>query len=187
MKKFFLVVMTMAIGSVALATGNDPSPTGMAVVRTGSTFRVFYKAPGQTNVTVSIYDESNNKVFSESFKESEGFIRPYNFEKLKEGKYTIELKDAAGFQIEKIAYEKKIEEKIARMVKLPGEEKYAILVPTNGSKSLSVDIYNRYGSSVYSKAYEVNGDFSRLFDLTVLDSFTVVVSDSKGLTTTLYK
>jgi hypothetical protein len=177
----------MAIGSVALATGNDPSPTGMAVVRTGSTFRVFYKAPGQTNVTVSIYDESNNKVFSESFKESEGFIRPYNFENLKEGKYTIELKDAAGFQIEKIAYEKIIEEKIARMVKLPGEEKYAILVPDNGSKALFVDIYNQHGTSVYSKTHEVKGDFSRLFDLDGLDSFTIVVSDSKGLTKRLYK
>ena len=177
----------MAIGSVALANENDPSPTGMAVVRTGSTFRVFYKAPGQTNVTVSIYDEANNKVFSESFKESEGFIRPYNFENLKEGKYTIELKDAAGFQIEKIEYEKKIEEKVAKIVILAGEEKYALLVPANGSKSLSVNIYNQNGTSVYSKTHAVNGDFSRLFDLDGLDAFTMVVTDSKGLTKTLYK
>lgn len=177
----------MAIGSVALATEIDPSPTGMAVVKNGSTFKVFYKAPGQNNVTVSIYDDSNRKVFSETFKESEGFVRPYNFEKLNEGRYTIELRDKAGFQIERIAYEKKTEEKIARMVKLPGEEKYAILVPHNGSKSLSVNIYNQHGTSVYSNTQNVNGDFSQLFNLDGLESFTIVVSDSNGLTKRLYK
>lgn len=187
MKKFFLVLITVAIAGVALATGNDPSPTGMAIVREGSTFRLFYKAPSQTNVTVSIYNDANKKVFTETIKESEGFIRPYNFERLKEGNYTIELKDAAGFQTEKIVYENKVEEKIARMVKLPGEEKYAVLVPDNGSKVLSVNIYDNEGNPVYSKTQKVNGDFAQLFDLHGLDSFSIVVNDSKGLYKTLNK
>jgi len=190
MKKFFLVLMTIAIGSTAMAAKNDPtsSTNGMTVIREGSTFKLFYKAPEQNNVKVTIYDESNRIVFSESFKGSDGFIRPYNFENLSEGEYTFELKDENGSKTERIAYaEKKAAEKIAKIVRLPNTEHYALLVPSNGSKSLSVDIYNENGISVYSKNQSVSGDFSQLFNLAGLESFTVVVSDSKGLSKTIQR
>src|SRR6218665_827033 len=92
MKKIFLVLMTVAISGVAMAAKSDPasSATGMTVVREGSTFKLFYKSPQQSNVTVTIYDEANRIVFSESFRESNGFIRPYNFGNLNQGEYTIE-------------------------------------------------------------------------------------------------
>ena len=180
--------MTVAIGITAMAAKSDPSSStnGMTVIREGSTFKLFYKAPEQSNVTVKIYDESNKVIFSESFKESNGFIRPYNFEKLGEGSYTIELKDGNGTKTERIAYaEEKAPEKIAKIVQLPGTERYALLVPSNGAKSLSVEILNEDGISVYSKNQKVNGDYSKLFDLEGLESFTFVVSDSNGLSKTI--
>jgi hypothetical protein len=189
MKKIFLVAASIAISSVAMAAKSDPSSSsGMAVTKDGSTVKVFYKSPEQNKVTVTIYDESSNIVFMESFKQSDGFIRPYNFENLSNGTYTIELKDEYGRRTETISYATtRPEEKVAKMVQLPGTEKYALLIPKNGSNSLSIEIYNEYGISVYSKTQPINGDFSQLFDLEGLDSFTMVVADSKGLSKTIYK
>ncbi|HEX5170573.1 MAG TPA: hypothetical protein VFW11_15460 [Cyclobacteriaceae bacterium] len=189
MKKFFLVAASIAIGSMAMAAKSDPSSSsGMAVTREGSTFKVYYKAPEQSDVKVTIYNASNQVVFSESFKRSEGFIRPYNFEKLAEGDYTIELKDENGRRTEKISYaEARPAEKIAKIVQLPGTEKFALLVPDNGSKSLSVDIYNEYGTTVYSRTQHISGDFTQLFNLEGLDSFKMVVMDSNGQTKTIYR
>lgn len=187
MKKIFLVLMTVAIGTVAMAT-SDPSRStqGMLVLREGSTFKLFYKAKEEGNVTVTIYDDANRVVFSESFKGSDGFIRPYNFAKLEQGRYTFELKDASGLKTQNISYEPESQsEKVAKVIQLPGTEKYALLVPQNGSKSMSVDIYDREGNSVYSRIQRVEGDYSRLFDLSGLETFTIVVSDSKGMSKTI--
>lgn len=187
MKKIFLVLMTVAISTVAMAT-SDPSRStnGMLVLREGSTFKLFYKAKEEGNVTVTIYDDENRVVFSESFKGSDGFIRPYNFEKLEQGKYTFELKDENGLKTQNISYvSDSSDEKVAKVIQLPGTERYALLVPNNGSKSMSVDIYDRDGNSVYSRIQKIEGDYSKLFDLSGLDTFTIVVSDSKGMSKTI--
>ena len=187
MKKMFLAVVALvAISSVAMAKSEPSSESGMAVIKNGSTVKLYYKAPEQNNVLVTIYDESNQIVFSEMFKRSDGFIRPYNFEKLDQGNYTIELRDEYGRRTEQVSFAtSRPEEKVAKMVQLPGTEKYALLIPGNGAKSLSIDIYNQHGINVYSEEQPVEGDFAQLFNLEGLKSFTLIVNDSKGLSKTI--
>src|SRR5436190_16928107 len=121
MKKLFpLLALLIMIGSVAMAAKSDnPKPTAsVAVMKSGSTFKLFYKGVRTGNVKVTIYDSKNQAVFSETIKNLESFMRPYNFSSLDEGEYLIELKDQDGTQLEKISYHKGHVERLAKLVRV---------------------------------------------------------------------
>lgn len=122
MKKILSVlVMLMVISSVAFARrmDNPVAAAGVAVMKNGSTFKLFYKGAQHSDVKVSIVDARDHVVFSEVIKKVEGFMRPYNFSNLPEGNYTIEVSDKSGRYIEKISYNKGKVEKLANLVGYP--------------------------------------------------------------------
>lgn len=190
MKKFLtiLVVLTAVAGAVnANEIDNPKAKRGMAVMKTGSVVKLFYKGSVSGDVKVSIYNEKGDKVFKETIRGIENFMRPYNFSSLAEGEYTIELEGADGRQLEKVNYTKGKIEKLMNLMHLKGtENKYVLTVASRVNDTLQVNIYDGSNNLVYSGPETIQGDFAKIYNLDkVGDQFRFEVTDQNGFTKSL--
>lgn len=186
MKKtlLFFVMLSMVVSNV-VAGGSDDNPTAsdrMAVLRSGSTFKVFYKGGSINNVTVNIYDSRGEKVLSDHVGKLENFMRPYNFSALPEGQYSIELIDNSGKLVESVEYRSGKIEKVANLIKMAkGDSKYLLVVPSKGKEVLHVKILDANGAVAYSAVENIDGDFAKVYDLKSLgNNFSFQITDNKG-------
>jgi hypothetical protein len=174
----------MVVSSVVFARrlDNPGASSSATVVKIGSTFKLYYKGAEQADVKISILNGRNNVVFSETLKKVEGFVRPYNFSKLPEGEYTIQISDKFGRQIEKITYKQEKPEALAHLLKVAGSEaKYLLTVSSRGESDVTVRIYDNTNSVIYNKTEIVSSDFARIYNLEGIGGeFTFEVSDAKG-------
>jgi hypothetical protein len=190
MKKTLSILAAITIFSTALFANNIDNPnaaTGMAIMKNGTTVKLFYKGTKQTDVKVSIYNATNTLVYSETIKNVDGFVRPYNFTNLEEGEYSIELLGENGRQVERVIYKLGKVQKLANVMHVTGEpNKYILTVANKGQDVLTIKIYGDKGVLLYSKTEEVNGDFAQVYNLDKYNGgLTFEVSDSKGVTKSL--
>ena len=187
MKKTLSVLLVlMVFSSVVFARRLDnPGATpSAAVVKTGSTFKLYYKGSQQADVKVSILDAGNHLVFSETIKDVEGFVRPYNFENLPEGDYTIKISDKNGRQIEKISYKQEKSEALSHLLKVAGTDaKYLLTVANRGESDVTVRIYDNANKMIYSQKEKVSSDFAKVYNLEGIGGeFIFEVTDETGTT-----
>ena len=190
MKKILSVlVVLMVISSVVFARrmDNPGTATGIAVVKSGTTFKVYYKSEQQTDVKVSILDSSDKVVFTEVLKKVEGFVRPYNFSNLPEGDYSIEIADKNGRQVEKVNHQNGSVEKLAHLLRVSGSEgKYLLTVSNKEADDITVKIYDDSNNIIYSHTEEIKGDFAKLYNLEKFSgNFTFEITDRNGITKSL--
>jgi hypothetical protein len=190
MKKTLSILAAITIFSTALFANNIDNPnaaTGMAIMKNGTTVKLFYKGTKQADVKVSIYNAANTLVYSETIKNVDGFVRPYNFTNLEEGEYSIELLGENGRQVERVVYKLGKVQKLANVMHVTGEpNKYILTVANKGQDVLTIKIYGDKGVLLYSKTEEVNGDFAQVYNLDKYKGgLTFEVSDSKGVTKSL--
>jgi hypothetical protein len=190
MKKISLIlVMLVMIQSVVSANAIDhPSPTsGMAIMKIGSTVKVFYKGVKAGPVKIVILDENGKIVFTETFRKVENFIRPYNFSSLKEGNYTIELSDADGKQVEQVVYTKGGIQRLAHLARLVGAtDKYILSLVNKGEDVIVVKVYDSSNAIIYNQQETISGDFAKIYNLKkVTGPVTFAITDKNGITTTL--
>jgi hypothetical protein len=189
-KTLSVLAVLMVVSSVVFARrletpGAAPSA---AIVKSGSTFKVYYKGSEQADVKVSIWDATDHLVFSETLRKVDGFVRPYNFSSLPEGEYTIKISDKFGRQIEKITYKKEKSEPLAHLLKVGGSEaKYLLTVSNKEENGVTVRIYDSANNVIYNKKETVTSDFAKIYNLEGIGGeFTFVVSDGKA-TTSLHR
>jgi hypothetical protein len=183
---FFSLVTLIMVSSVMSANGFDKpksSTTGMAIMKTGSTFKLFYKGAKAGNVRVTIYDNEGNAVFEETIHKMESFVRPYNFSSLVEGEYTIALTDEEGKLVEKVNYVNVKTKRLMNLVKVTGtKSKYMLSISNKGADALTVRIYDGGHNLVYQETERVSGDFAKVYDLKNLDKgFSFDVTDKNGV------
>ena len=185
-KTLSVLVVLMVISSVAFARrlDNPGTSSSAAVVKIGSTFKLYYKGAEQADVKVSIRDRGNHVVFSETLKNVDGFVRPYNFSKLPEGEYTIQVSDKFGNQIEKITYKQERDEALAHLLKVAGSEaKYLLTVSNRGESGVTIKIYDGANNVIYNETEITSSDFAKIYNLEKIGGeFTFEVSDRKGTT-----
>jgi hypothetical protein len=195
MKKIIVLTVSVLFCTLVFANGtDDPSVGSSSVVvlnANGSNlFKVFYKANRFGKVKVSILDQDQQVVFSETLRKINGFMRPYNFDGLQEGVYTILIEDMFGTRSEKVNYTVIRSKTFVRLVKLTGEgNKYALTGRAFKEDEIRVRIYDAANEMVFEKGYKVAGEFGELYNLKNLSgSFTIEVSDrSSVLKTIQYK
>src|ERR1051325_6358518 len=105
MKRIYSLLVGVLLCTQVFAHGTKNSGTSSVAVTnsTGSTlFKLYYQAEKAGTVKVSIKNEHNETVYKETLHKVDAFIRPYNFEGLPEGQYTIVVEDEAGKAIEKV-------------------------------------------------------------------------------------
>lgn len=191
MKKFLsiLVVLAAVSGAVnANVIDNPKANTGLALMKSESGFKVFYKGSKAGTVRVTISNDKGQSIFSETLKNVESFMRPYNLSSITEGDYKIEISSPDGKQIEKFSYTKNKVEKLMNLLHVKDAEgKFVLTVANkNGNDRLRVNIFDQNYNLVYTGSEEISGDFAKLYDLKSLgDNFTFEVTASNGTKQTL--
>lgn len=181
MKKIYSILAGVLVSTFAMALkpGDGSTSVGLAVVKKNeTTVNLFYQAAGLSNVKVSILDDQGNEVFSESIKNTDGFIRPYNFKGMAEGDYTISVEDKTGKRTEKFKYGQE-QVKAASILQI-ANNKYLVGV---NSKLFSGDIKIRIYDGdklVHQQKNEIAGDFGQVFTMKNIFEPTFLVTDSKG-------
>jgi len=190
MKKILSMIIALMVvsGVVSARRLDNPSASESAsVVKSGSTFKLSYKREALSTVKVSIYNENNKLVFTETIRKISSFVRPYNFSGLPEGAYTIEIADGDSKVIESINYQKDHPTTFAILTPVKGEAtKYVLSMANAGKEAVTVNIYNEDGTLQYSESEIVNGEFAKVYDLKkVKGKFSVEVVGAEGKVKTL--
>ena len=92
----FIAFVMMSFAAVAAS----PALLSVTASTAASVFNINYKMVEKGTVNISIYDKSNELVFTEVLIDVKSFVRPYNFSELPEGEYTIVVADKNGKQAE---------------------------------------------------------------------------------------
>ena len=188
-KTLSVLVVLMIVSSVVFARRIDKpgSAPHVAVMKNGTTFKLYYKGSQQADVKVSIRDANNNELFSEVLKNVEGFVRPYNLSSLPEGEYSIQISDKSSRQIERITFEKTKIEKLAHLLKVSGSDsKYLLTVANKEGDDITVKIYDESNNVIYNHREEAKSDFAKVYNLgNRTGDFTFEVTDGKGISTSL--
>ncbi len=166
-KTLSFLAALMMISSLILAADSPGSKPGMAVVKNGTTFKLYYNGSQQMDVAISIRNADDQIVFREVLKHVDGFVRPYNFSHLSEGDYTIQIRDSNGLKVEKIRYEKNtVDTKQARVLKLAGSEhKYLLMISSKTPKAVNVRIMDESDNVIYSQHETITGNFAKVYNL----------------------
>ena len=167
MKKIYSILAGVLVSTFAFASepGDGSRATGLAVVKKNeTTFNLFYQPAGVSNVKVSIVNSSGKEIFSESIYKTDGFVRPYNFERQAEGDYTITVDDGMETRSQKITYQASTRAKAARIIKL-ADSKYLLAIHGNlVSGKVNIKVFD--GSKlVHEQSNEIAGDFGQVFTL----------------------
>ena len=185
-KTLSIFAVLMIIGAAVFAHKADrpvapKENTGMAVVQSGTTVKLFYKSEKASKVRVTIYDDNNNIVLTDNIRKMDGFVRPYNFSALPEGDYKIEVADESGKQVSRLDYHKAKFKKIAHLIKLQDSEKYMLMLSNRGEDVVQVKILDNQKNVVYEGSESIMNDFSKIFDLNKLNGdFSFEITDKSG-------
>ncbi len=189
MKKI-LTLSLVLFSTVMFANGTDdgknPSAagsSGAAVIRKdANTFRLIYKSEKESNVRVSIYNDKDQLVYSEKVNNTDGFTRPYNFENLGEGDYTIAVEDGSKKQVEKVSYRAPKVTKTLNVLKMSSQEgKFVVMAAGQGEETITVSIYDGEHNLVHRSLEATDGNFSKLYNLkSVKGHLTFEISNENG-------
>jgi len=187
MKKISLLLTGVLLCTLLSARGTDESAnttSSVAITNASgsSLFKLYYKSIKQGSVKISIADEKGVAVFTETLRKVDGFMRPYNFDGLSEGQYTIQIEDESGKTVEKVNYRSGKLETLIHVQKLSSEEnKYLLRIASSKIENVFINIYDANGTLVHNEIQSISGDFAQVYDLRNVKSFTIEVTDKDGL------
>src|SRR5688572_31345194 len=140
-KSIYLVAFLL-MGAVA-AFGNDDPTSGLAVLNAKGkdVFRVIYETETANDVKVKLYNANDQIIYSASIKDTKGFILPLNLAEMGFGEYRLELTDANGKRIERIAYKdiKAVDNiRVARLTTSEGKFMVSVMSPKNEKVTVKI-------------------------------------------------
>jgi hypothetical protein len=191
MKKIIAIALSVLCSTLVFAKRTEgPAKTGSSVAVLSNAHsnlvKVVYRAPMSGKVKITIRNEKNELIFSETIKQRDGFMRPYNFGDLAQGSYTVQVEDAFGTQIEKVNYHR-VADRFIRLMKLTGDVEKVLVLGNSGTEDeIIVRIFDRKDELLFEEARKVSGPFGEVYNLKNLAApFTVQVSNANGLLKTL--
>lgn len=191
--KLTVLALVMAFASVA-AVAADPVTPKMVVVdqKESGLFKVIFEGTQSGRVTLKIYNDKGEVVFSETTHRINGFIRPVNFTGMTAGEYTVEVTDASGTYTEKVNYTGRVkgakvagvsDEAFIHIAKVGNEGKYLVAVPAGTSEEITVKIFD--GSRMVHNqkiAITSTSNFGTIYTLKDVASPMFEVTDNSGKT-----
>jgi hypothetical protein len=188
MKKIITLSLVL-FSTVMFANGTDDekkataSSSGAAVIKNGeSTFRVIYKSEKESDVKVSIRNDKDELVYSEKVNNTDGFTRPYNFESLSEGDYTIAIEDGSKTQVEKVSYRAPRVTKTLSVLKMSSDEgKFLVMAAGQGNEQITISIFDGDNNLLHKSFESTSGNFSKLYNLkSVKGHLTFEIANQNG-------
>jgi hypothetical protein len=188
MKKLFSLIAVLFIMGTAVYASVEPSTSvGVAIVRSGETFKVFYKGLSKSDVSIIIKNQNDQVVYSETHRKTDGFSRPYNFSGLPEGEYSFEVTTATGREVNKINYSNSALETFAQLIKIANEDdKYLLTMFNLNSDIVTINVLDANKKIIHSSTEEVSKQFAKVYNMKKLNGkFSVEVVSDKGKVKTL--
>jgi len=169
-------ITSLVIACVLSLTAFAKTPLlSVAPSTTARVYDVYYKGTEAGNVKVSIYDNSNVLVFSETINDVTSFKRPYNFSNLSQGEYTIVLEDKNGKQVENVTYRTNTVNSFIHVSEVANaENKYMLNVTNDGTESVYVKILNSENEVLHEQQLKVTGTFGLIYNLSQVRPSTEV-------------
>jgi hypothetical protein len=185
MKRVSLILAGVVLSTLVFAKSIDKPSTGSSVsvvkVKGSSLFKLLYKSEKAQHVKISLLDESGKTIFNETLKSTKGFVRPYNFSGVDEGKYAIQVQDESGTTVEKINHVSEKNEKSVSVIKLDDLNKYVLRIVSPQKDDVTINIYDRNSNLVHTENQTVDKGFAQIYNMKDLQSFTIEVTDGKGV------
>ena len=185
MKRVSLIVAGVVLSTLVFAKEADkPSPgSSVSVVKVegSSLFKLLYKSEKAQNVRVSLIDEKGNSIFNETLKSTKGFIRPYNFSGVDEGRYTIHVQDENGVTEEKINHVAAKDEKWVGLTKLDEKGKYVLRITSLQKDDVTINVYDRNATLLHTETQAVDKGFAQVYNFKDVNLFTIEVTDKNGV------
>jgi hypothetical protein len=180
--KNVILTALLAMFVSVLALAKDPGTPKLVVLSQKSgIFKVIYEGSKTERVSLKIYDYSGAEVFAETIS-SKGFIRPFNFEGMAAGEYTIEIADSNGKQVQKVNYLTTVDATATgtHITRITDEGKYLLAVANTGTKEINVKIFDDANNLVHNENITINGNFGQIYNLKqVTGTPTFIVTDIK--------
>jgi len=179
-----ITLSIFAFVMMSVAAFADAPSTSVVPVSNSTVYNVFYKSTETGKVKVSIFNSSNDMVFTETLSNVSSFKRPYNFSELAEGQYTIVIEDKNGKSVENVNYVmNKVQSFVAVSQVAKAENKYALNITNNGSESANIKIYSD-NVLVHEQDVVVTKSFGTIYNLNKIKStegirFEVTTSNGK--------
>ncbi|MBX2966617.1 MAG: hypothetical protein KF845_10755 [Cyclobacteriaceae bacterium] len=186
--KFNLIIAFLAASIQIFAS----SPTTMAVMPNETTgiYKVVYQGLETGKVKTTILNSKQQVVFSEVITNVASFIRPYNFNGMEAGEYTIVLEDKFGKQVEKVSYKKNKIESTIHVAKLTKENgKFLLTAVNNGTETIRVNIYDSREALLYTRQEIVTGEFALVYNLNGVRSSSIrfeIIDNTGKITSVAY-
>ena len=182
MKTKNTVLTLAAIVVSAFAFAATPKMAVIGQTKTG-TYKVYYESPSAGKVTLKVYDNSSNEIFSETIKGLNKFMRPLNFAGMEAGVYTIEISDESGKQVEKVTYAQNAAEttiKAYHVCKLQ-DGKYLVSVANEGTENINISVFDNNENLIHTESRTVNGGLGLVYNLKQVSGQPVfVITDNAG-------
>jgi hypothetical protein len=186
-KNTVLTLAAIIVSAMAFAA-NPVSKMAVINQQKSTTYKIIYKSESVGTVTLTIYDNAKNEVYSETISKSNGFIRPVNFEGMDAGVYTIEITDATGTQIQQVNYEiaeaesKSAETSIRALhVSKLQDGKYLVSIANKGTEEVNIRIFDNNNNLVHNEFRTINGELGLVYNLKEVAGQPVfMVTDNSG-------
>lgn len=174
MKHFFKTVLALLIVfSATVAKSSDPESVAaickVVADKEDNHYRVVYQSPEKSNVTIQLYNDKNEVIYTESQKSTSGFMKKFDLSYLSYGEYQLEVKaDGYLFQ-EKI----KLGTSAAdyNLVLTPYTSREIVFATANKQgKSLNLYILDQFGDVVYREKFENTSSVHKMYNFENLRS-----------------
>jgi hypothetical protein len=183
MKKL-LTIAGVLFSTVMFANGTGDEPTSLSgatvIQTTRATFKLIYKSEALSDVKISIFNSDARLVFSEKVRNTMGFARPYSFENLRAGDFTVVIEDNNGTTVKTISTKQVSNNKLVNVLKLKSAEgKYLLTIGGRGMDALTLNVYDG-AELVHSEVKSVSGDYAQVYNLSQvrgIPTFEVIHED----------
>jgi len=176
-------VCTQGVYATPTDPTNEPPTAKVAVMNSLEDIKLFYVNEANSQVNVTLYDVKGRKLYSDRIRSKKGFIQPFNFSNLNEGRYVFEVTDEEGTIVQEFDHYKTVPSQIKTSVyRVKDSDKYRLSVVNESEQPVKISIFDSRLNKVYSESIDNPGSFTKTYDLEKLleNGYTFKVSNKKG-------
>lgn len=164
------MLATVLMGTQMVFAGGLPKDSvqnapNVTLVQSGDQVKLIYPGSKPVRLNVTIMDSQGNKLLAEKLAQPSGFLRPYDFSDLPDGKYTVQVNAANKVLKSKVMRLSEPAPILAHVTRLNGEgDRFVLAVPRQGLNSIAVKIYQG-DMLLYQKEVDASNGFATVYDV----------------------
>ncbi len=181
-KVLLVALLTVISATVFAYVEKEDSEVKIVPNKDGKTYRVIFKSSAEENVSVSILDKNQKKIYASNIIKSDGFSKPYDLSNLPVGDYTFLVETESTKFNQKVDLRDITESDISLTKLNKSNGKVQLLCFDRSHAPLSVFIYDANDDLVYNEVLEEGGVINRIYNLNELKSKNVtfnILSDGR--------